>query len=616
MKTCRNACWVLFVSMSSAFAAEPTQVEGKVESVTVYRGQALVTRLADLVGPAGLREVVITNLPDHVQPSSIYAESADGVEVRSVRYRVRPASQDVREDVRQLDEKIQDVQQKLQANAAGQQVVKDQRAYLAKLENFVAPTATEELHRGVLNAETLKSLSLFLAEQRQASSDQELTLGREQQKLQADLDLYQRQRQQLTANSARNVREAVVFVNLQKAEGSRVRLRYLVDNATWSPSYNLRATGDREKVTVEYHASVQQMSGEDWTDVNMTLSTATPSLVATPPTLTALTISLQAGGGPEQAAGAGAPGSYKTQKRRLEEQKQQIESTRNQAQQPAQPAPPGSGPGRDTVAGAIPNPLAPGDDLDVRLNWLAGEMQVLDFLTEERVMRLAEGKAKSKTEGISVAYQMAGRTSLPSRSDQQLIQIASVSMPGDFHKLATPVLTQYVYNEASVTNAWKMVLLAGPYSAYVDGEFVGQGEIPTVATGESFTAGFGIDSSLRATRELVEKTESIQGGNRVVELTYSLAIENFGASPADVRLLDRMATARESEVKLTRVSTTQEPTSQPSTSQKDRKGGILRWDVKVPESAIGASALHIEYKLRLEYDKQMRITTVPLAAAK
>src|SRR5437868_3190170 len=57
-------CWLLIAAQ--VYAAEPAQTEGKVDSVTVYRGQALVTRVADLPGPAGLREVVITNLPDKV----------------------------------------------------------------------------------------------------------------------------------------------------------------------------------------------------------------------------------------------------------------------------------------------------------------------------------------------------------------------------------------------------------------------------------------------------------------------------------------------------------------------------------------------------------------------
>ena len=66
-----------------------------------------------------------------------------------------------------------------------------------------------------------------------------------------------------------------MFVNQTKAE-AKFRLRYLVDQASWAPSYNVRADAKREKVLLEYNASIQQKSGEDWTGVQMTLSTATP----------------------------------------------------------------------------------------------------------------------------------------------------------------------------------------------------------------------------------------------------------------------------------------------------------------------------------------------------
>src|ERR1051325_4615838 len=96
---------LLFAS-ANASAAEPQMTKGTLDEVTVYRNQALVTRKIDVAGPAGLHEVVVSDLPEYLVPESLYAESADGVEVRSVRYRVRPVEKDVREEVRELDEKI------------------------------------------------------------------------------------------------------------------------------------------------------------------------------------------------------------------------------------------------------------------------------------------------------------------------------------------------------------------------------------------------------------------------------------------------------------------------------------------------------------------------------
>jgi len=84
------------------------------------------------------------------------------------------------------------------------------------------------------------------------------------------------------------------------------------------------------------------------------------------------------------------------------------------------------------------------------------------------------------------------------------------------------------YDEATAVNDSGTVLLWGDVATYVNNEFVGRGVMPSVAVGQRFSVGLGIDSSLRARGDLVEKTETMRGGNRVVDFTYRLTIENFG----------------------------------------------------------------------------------------
>jgi len=579
------------------------ETRGKLREVTVYRDQALVTREVKIPAPTGLREVVVTDLPEYIVPETLYAESSEGVEVRSVRYRVRPVLQDVRDEVRKLDEQIRETQEQVQANARYQQLGQEHKGYLDKLEQFTAPTATVELTKGVLNAETLKALTIFIFTDRKQLADSELKLAHEQRDLNEKLQLLTRQREVLTGGSAKTMREAVVFVNV-KAGGGDLRLGYLVAQASWTPSYNVRTDAKRKQVSVEYNASIQQMSGEDWTDVAMTLSTANPSLVAKAPLLDPLMIALGSPAPPAQSA-AGAK-DYFSAKRELADQLRQADVSRQQkgiAQAMIVNAAPNAGPGDPQVTAEHLN-------YDTALNKLASESQVLDLVSHGRVSRSGKPGASQATEGVSVSYQISSRTSLPSRDDRQLIQIASLPMKADFYKVAIPVLTSYVYEEAKVTNDGKTVLLAGPVSTYMAGQFVGRSEMPLVSVGESFTVGFGIDSSLRAGRELINKTETIQGGNRVVDFTYQLTVENFGSEATDVRLLDRLPTAKESEIKLTLVSSGKE-LSDDANYTAERKKGMLRWEVKVPAQAIGPKAHTIEYKLQLEYDKQLAISGLP-----
>ena len=185
--------------------------------------------------------------------------------------------------------------------------------------------------------------------------------------------------------------------------------------------------------------------------------------------------------------------------------------------------------------------------------------------------------------------------------------IASVPLKAEFAKVATPVLTSFVYNEAEVRNTSPTVLLAGPVTAYVDGSFVGGSELPTIASGEAFVVGLGIDSSLRVSRELLARGESIQGGNRVVELTYRLSLENFSETPSVVRLIDRLPQAKDGQVRVT--AGAMPPTSTDSEYVKtQKKTGILRWDVTVPANARGTDAYATEFSFKLEYDKQMNLS--------
>ena len=613
------AAFVVLALVSSIHAAEPLVTEGRVSAVTVYQGQALVSREIDIDNADGLLEVVITGLPESVLPGSLFAEPTGEVQVRSVRYRARPIEADVRKEVRELDEQIQGVADKIAAVVEERTLLNERKNYLDKLKEFTAVTSTQELKSGVLNAETLKTLTEFMFAERDEIAKRELELAKEERTHNQEMELLQRKRNTVAEGSARTVREAVVFINAPTAGAAKLRLSYLVSNASWTPSYNFRATEARDEVTVEYNASIQQMSGEDWNDVEMVLSTATPSLVAKAPKLEALSIKLGSPVPVQQPQEAAL--NYQRMKQNID----QLSKARGEAVAANAPAdgenPFGSvdeslvarsrqaaGMGGGGVGGWDFQAAAKGTD--AVLNDAACELQLMDLNNSLSDLRGQEAVVKP-AEGVSVSYKLANSTSLPSRSDRQLIQIAAVPLKGEFYRLATPVLTSFVYEEARLTNTSDRVFLAGPVATFLGGQFVGQGEMPTVAVGESFTVGMGIDSSLRAERQLVKKDERIQGGNRVVDFIYELKLENFGEKAVTVRLLDRLPTVGENDIKVTLVKSDEKVSEDEAYQMNGRKDGILRWDVEVPAEAVGPKRKVLKYTMQIEYDKQLSIVGMP-----
>jgi hypothetical protein len=612
---------VCLLAITPLAAAEPIKTEGRVTDVTVYQGQALVTREIELESVDGLVEVVVSSLPESVITGSLFAEPTGDVQVRSVRYRERPIEADVRQEVRELDEQIQAVSDKIAAVIEQRTLLNERKAYLDKLKDFTANTSNQELKSGVLNAETLKSLTEFMFAERDSIGERELELAKEERAHNKEMELLKRKRQTIAEGSARTVREAVVFINATEAGAATLRLSYLVGNASWTPSYNLRATEARDEITVEYNASIQQMSGEDWSDVHMVLSTATPSLVAKAPTLEALTIKLG------QPVRDQEPMLAAQNYSRMKQEIDQLSKARGNAamasgQMANAPASESAFAGEEIVGrrgggmGGYGGGVGGWDfsgqtaSTDAGLNSYACQLQLMDLNNEMSTLRLEDQSIK-QAEGVSVSYKLANSTSLPSRSDRQLIQIASVPLKGEFYRLATPVLTSFVYEEAKLTNTSDEVFLAGPVATFLGGQFVGRGEMPTVAVGESFTVGLGIDSSLRAERKLLKKDERIQGGNRVVDFIYELKLENFGDKPAKVRLLDRMPTVGENDIKVTLVKSDQELSDDESYQMNQRKDGILRWDIEVPAQAIGPKQKVLKYTMQIEYDKQLSIEGMP-----
>lgn len=584
------------MSASLAFA-EPVAVAGKVDAVTVYRGQAMVTRSIELPKQDGLVELVVTDLPQRIVPGSLFAEGPDGVQVRSVLYRTRAVAQDVRDEVRKVDEQLKALALEATATERQIQVLKQNADYVTKMENFVTTTGQAELSKGVLNADTLTKLTTDIFTRREQLSKDQLAAETKLASVREQIELAQRQRAEITRGAADTAREAVVLLDAKEA-GKTLKLNYLVDGANWSPSYTINASAGQANVSVLYQAAISQMSGEEWDDVQMRLSTATPSVISLAPTLTPMTLTLR------REAQQEARGQQMDEKGYVDQLKQKREITLRNFNSNNHDNDGTSVLYSDGRANWFGNKadLNPGNVM--ALNGVAQEQQMAEFVLRDKdnLKDLNRGE-----ETITVTYDLPGRTTLQSRADQQLVGISTVAMKSEFYKVAVPVLTPYVYNEASVTNDSKTVLLAGPCVAYMNGQFVGHGQVPTTFVGGSFTAGFGIDPSLRASRELVERTEVTQGGNQVITFDYRLSVENFSDQPATIRLLDRMPKPDGNQIKPTLVSSSIDPSKDAEYLRTQKKQGILRFDVEVPKNATNGEAKTIDYRMTIEHDKQMTI---------
>ncbi|GAF88830.1 unnamed protein product, partial [marine sediment metagenome] len=224
-----------------------------------------------------------------------------------------------------------------------------------------------------------------------------------------------------------------------------------------------------------------------------------------------------------------------------------------------------------------------GKAAQVELGEIASSEQIL--VLNIPVRELADMKQRvieiARTEGVSVTYELPGKLTLPSRTDQQLVTIATITAGADFTLLATPLLTDYVYLQAELLNDSDTILLAGQSSMFRNGEFVGKSQLPIVTIGEKFTSGFGIDSQVQVARELEEKKTRIQGGNRIDTYHYRIALSNYKNTEVELRLLDRLPYTDGDSIKIELGEAEPELSKDGEYLRTARKKGILRWDLNL-----------------------------------
>jgi hypothetical protein len=76
-----------------------------------------------------------------------------------------------------------------------------------------------------------------------------------------------------------------LVISAERAVETKIEVDYLIGDATWTPTYDIRIKDIDNPLVLTYKAKVNQNSGEDWNDVNLTLSTGNPSVSNTKPTL-------------------------------------------------------------------------------------------------------------------------------------------------------------------------------------------------------------------------------------------------------------------------------------------------------------------------------------------
>ena len=565
-------------------AEEPWQTEGRITGVTLYRGSAMVTRQVDLPGErTGAMEVLVTALPSATEAASVFADRAEGVSVRSVACRTRPPEDEeqMQGQVVELDAKIRALGKEL-ANARNEISLRRIRQdFLKNLGHFVAPAAQQEMTHGVLQAAELEKLTQLHFTEYEKASQEIMKLDLEIEDGRLELKKLEAERAKL-AEGPPQTYDAVIYLDKPAAGPAGLKLNYLVKDCGWVPVYNVRGDTGKAEVEIEFNALIHQVSGENWQDARLALSTASPTVSAFNPRLSPLYVGVN-------TAGAQAQPQEVARNAQLYSQAVQQKNTAVQGQMRG-------------------NSFAEMATANFDANSSAASVQLIEL--SERMSELRLISQGVSDDDLSIEYKLAGPVSLVSRREGQMVPVLQHRSAASFYHVAAPVLTAAVFREADLTNSTASDLLGGQVNVYLDGQFTGRTEIPTIARARKFTLGFGIDGQLRARRSLVDRREAVQGGNRQVTVTCEVVVDNYKDKAVNVRLRERSPFMEDAASLRVSVGETSHPLSDDPDYVRFEKGkGILLWDLPVKPGA-GKNATTLRYSYSLEFDKSVTLQEI------
>ena len=487
-------------------------VESQISEVTVYTDRALITRRGTVALTGNERELAIASLPTTLETESVRATGAGTVAVRLLGVHTETVfhSEPTGDRIPELTAQIQELE--TQKRAIKDQIAsrKIQLNFVENLSEKSVSSFASSISKQQIGLNEAGELLNFLGSNYKKYISAIGQHERQQRELDKQIEaLYQQLRQVQTPHSHQSF-NIIVAIEPSGSGNFELEVSYVVMGARWTPLYDLRVNTTNNQINLNYLAEVNQNTGEDWTGVALTLSTAKPGIGTLPPKLQPWFIDTVS---PKSAP---TPEFMKAQRRRNAEAEMAT----------------------DYVDCEI---------VDEENMPLAGKYNTFGSALAPEPIAAQTATAKVSKEGSTVSFQVGGNTNIPSDGTPHKVTIFSENYPSKPEYIAVPRLVSFAYLQTIVTNPITgATLLPGKANIFRDNTFVGTMQLENVSPGEEFKLNLGIDEGLKIERELVERQvdKKLISQQRRTSYAYRLNVTNLQQVQVHLTLKEQLPVSR------------------------------------------------------------------------
>jgi uncharacterized protein (TIGR02231 family) len=478
---------ILVLALSaSALDGQEKYMQCPASHVTVFRQGAQIYGELPVSVREGTVDFVAGGLSPYLDPNSIQVRGEGDFMIMGVSHRnnyfENPAEASVVKDLR---DRIKTLGEKIEDETTAMDVLLEKEVFLKSNYDVVTnkSTITPEQLRALLDIYSSNTEAVKTAVLKKRRLIKEY--GEEKQQLEKQLASTEDKSKMPTG-------EIVVTITGTKSVTGKLMLSYVVMNAGWQPSYDIRVDDISDPASVIYRAKIWQNSGIDWKDVSVSLSNASPMTAGALPALSPWFIDFF------------RPVTY------------QLNET-------------------------------------VRVRGVASVAAAREKKAETAMLMDAESAplpVSVSESNISFSFDVNVPQTVLSDGKPQTVELQRLTVPATYSYATTPKLATNAYLMAYITGWEKYNLLPGESNIYFSNTFTGKGYINTAELTDTLPVSLGADNNITVKREKRTDYTShrLIGSNRIETLSFLLSVRNNKNQTVSIRLRDQLPIPQNSDI--------------------------------------------------------------------
>ncbi len=529
---------LIIILASALLSAQPEkEIKAELKHVTVFPDRAQLDHETSLQISAGKSVLKLSSLSPYIDQQSIQVKGFGDFTILSVNLRNNYLEnlEDIPE-VKAIRSQIDALKLKTEDEKAAVSVLKEKEAFLVANRAILVKETTfsvEQL-KSVMELYTvnMEQVTMSVLKKTRLIKDYEKQIAVLQQQMADMLG-----KQQLPSG------ELLVTVTADKPVPAKLSISYVVSNAGWYPSYDIRVDDINKPVTISYKANVFQSSGVEWKDVKLSFSNATPWVAGNVPELYPWFIDYYV----------------------------------------AVPAP---------VMRGIAYDRSKKSDMPMMV-----ESQALNEVVVVKAEQSGPVPVERREGETTVTFDISIPYTIASDGKIQTVEIQRISSEADYKYVTMPKLAPFTYLTASIRDWEKLSLQSGEATLYFENSFVGKSSIDVNQLSDSLTLSLGTDNSILVKREKRKDFTSsrVMGSNKTETFSWLLTIRNNKNAPVKITLNDQIPVSSNSGI-------TVEPVEL-SGGILNQQTGFIKWELDIRQQE--TKQIVLTYSVKYPKDKKV-----------